>query len=110
MGLGGDGLHGPRFEFEAHVIHAQQGLELLDQGVAGGGENRFEGVAVQGFEHGAHRQPANEFRDQAIAHQVVGLQVAQHLGGLEVLVWAAAAIGRQEANGIAAQAPLYQIV
>ena len=39
MGLLGDGVDGGRFELQLHVVHAQQGAELLHQGVAGLGED-----------------------------------------------------------------------
>ena len=112
VSLLGDRLDGVIGELQLHVVHAQQGAELLHQSIAGLGEDRLQGAFVQGLQHGAHRHPADEFGDQAVAHQIIRLQVPQHLGGLKVAVGAAAstAVAGHEADGIAAHAFLHHVV
>ena len=112
MGFAGDGAHRFGLEFQAHAVHRQQGLELLDQRIARLGEDRFEGLLIEGLEHRTNRDPADEFGDQAVLHQIVRFQVAQHLAGLLILLTGAAVAGftRDKADGIAAHAALDHVI
>ena len=68
MGFDSNRFNSAGLEIELHVVHAQQGLELLDQGIPGLGENGLQGRRIEGLKHRTNRQPTNEFGDQAVAH------------------------------------------
>ena len=78
-GLAGHGVQGVVGEGQADVLHVEQALVLLDEGVLRLGEDLDQGLLVQVVQGGDHRQTADEFRDQAEAQQVVRLDLAQDL-------------------------------
>ena len=82
----GDGLQRVVGEDQLDPVEAEEALELLDDRVARLGEDRDQ-VLARELVHGARdRQAADELRDQAVLHQVLGQadleQLARVLLGL----------------------------
>src|SRR5882762_5877024 len=72
-------------ERQAHVLEVEQLLVLLGERVLGLGEDLDQRVLVERVERHGDRQAADELGDQAVAEQVVRLDVAEwvllHLRG-----------------------------
>src|ERR1035441_1263875 len=75
----GDGFDGLFAEPEADVLEFKELLILLDDGVLRPGQNLDQSRAVQGLQHGAHRQTADEFRDETELDQIDRLGLAQQI-------------------------------
>src|SRR5437899_5655496 len=73
----GDGFERFLLDGEPHVLELEQLLVLLGEGVLGLDEDTDERVLVQRVERHHHRQPAHELGDEAVAQQVVGLDVGE---------------------------------
>src|SRR5262245_36621616 len=84
-GLAGDGAERLFRQGQIDRLHLEQPLVLLHQRVLGLGENELERGLVEVLERGDHRQPADEFRDQPILQEVLGLDLAENLAGLAIL-------------------------
>ena len=69
-------------ELKGHALHLEQALILLQQSVARLGQDFNQRVLVQVAQRGDHRQPADEFRDQAELQQVLRFDLAQDLAHL----------------------------
>ena len=86
---------------ELHVLHVEQLLILLDEGVLRLLQDLDQRLGVEILERRDHRQAADEFGDQAELQQILGLALAEHLAG-------AALVGRgdmgAEADRLALQA------
>src|SRR5215468_6917848 len=75
-----------RPHLEIHALHPEQLVVLLGERVLRLGEDPDERVLVQLLERGDDRQPADEFGDQAVLDQILGLDVLQRLAdGLRVV-------------------------
>ena len=70
---------------QVDVLHLEQPLVLLYQGVLRLGEDALERRLVEVLERRDHRQAADEFRDQAVAQQILRLDLAEDLALLAVL-------------------------
>src|SRR5256884_926625 len=73
----GDGLERFLLHREPHVFELEQLLVLLREGVLRLDEDTDERVLVQRVERHHHRQPAHELGNEAVAQQVVGLDVSE---------------------------------
>src|SRR5213594_927488 len=73
----GDGLERFLLHREPHVFELEQLLVLLREGVLRLDEDTNERVLVQRVERHHHRQPAHELGNEAVAQQVVGLDVGE---------------------------------
>src|SRR2546428_816316 len=73
----GDGFERLLLDGEPHVLELEQLLVLLGEGVLGLDEDTDERVLGPGAERHHHRQPAHELGDEAVAQQVVGLDVGE---------------------------------
>src|SRR3989441_651767 len=80
----GDGLERFLLHREPHVFELEQLLVLLREGVLRLDEDTDERVLVQRVERHHHRQPAHELGNEAVAQQVVGLDVGEG-GALDLL-------------------------
>src|SRR6185503_18151188 len=86
QGALGDRAEGARAHLELHALHVEQALVLLDERVLRLGQDLDQRAFVELFQRREHRQAADEFRDQAVLDQVLGLDVLQEVvGGLGVL-------------------------
>ena len=84
----GDRLERVGRELEFDVLHAEQGLILADDGVLGLREDGDERLLVELLKRSDHGQTADELGDQAVLHEVGGLDLAVHLGEALVAVLA----------------------
>src|ERR1035441_709604 len=75
----GDGFDGFVAEPEADVLEFEQFLILLDDGVLGPSQDLDQGRAIQIFQYGAHRQTADEFRDETKLDQIDRLGLAEQI-------------------------------
>src|ERR1019366_6686244 len=75
----GDGFDGIFAEPEADVLEFKELLILLDDGVLGLGQNLDQGGAIQVLQHGAHRQTADEFRDETELDQIDRLGLTEQI-------------------------------
>src|SRR5262249_22557267 len=71
-------------EGQLDVLHLEQALILLDQRVLRIGQNLLQRGLVEILERRDHRQAADEFGDQAVLQQVLGLDVTEDLAGAAV--------------------------
>src|SRR5205085_6909925 len=67
------------------ALHLEQPLVLLYQRVLRLGENALQRRLVEVFERGDDRQAADEFGDQAVAQQIIRLDLAENLALLAIL-------------------------
>ena len=65
-----DGAQGVFGEFELDVIHGEEFLVLFDRCVLRLGQDAQQGVFVEGLERADDRQAADDFRDDAVLHEV----------------------------------------
>ena len=66
-------------------LHLEQPLILLHQCVLGLGENELQRRLVEILECGDDGQSANEFGDQAILQEILGLDLTEDLAGTAIL-------------------------
>src|SRR3546814_3212582 len=97
----GDGLEGILGELEAHVLHLEEALVLLHQGVLRLRQDLNEGALVQILQGGHHRQAADELRDEAELQQILRLDILQDLARRAVL--GAAHVGAEADRAALAQ-------
>src|SRR4029077_8075614 len=88
-GLALDRLAGDRAkrlvgEGQFDILHLEQALILLHQRVLRIGENIFQRSLVEVFQRRYHRQAADEFRDQAVLQEILGLDVTEDFTGATV--------------------------
>src|ERR1700694_2121762 len=69
-------------ELELGALHFEQAPVLLGQRVLGLGENRDQGLFIELIERHHHRQTPQEFRDQAVLDQVLGLDVVEQVAAV----------------------------
>ena len=75
----GDGLERLLLDDELHVVHLEQALVLLDQGVARLGQDAQQRFFVEAVQRHDDRHAANELRYQAELQQVFGEDVLEYL-------------------------------
>ena len=73
------------WKVRCRVFHLEQALVLLGQGVLRLGQDLHQGLLVEVLEGGDDRQTADEFWDQAVLQQILGLDLGQQLAGRLVL-------------------------
>src|SRR5574338_177468 len=78
--LAGDGVQRPGPDLELYALHAKELLVLLHQRVLGFHQDLDECVLIQFLQRGHHRQAADELRDKAEFHQILGFGLAQGFG------------------------------
>ena len=71
-------------EREVDGLHLEHALVLLDQRVLRLGEDALERRLVEIFQRRDHRKPADEFRDQAVFQQILGLDLAEDFALLAI--------------------------
>src|SRR5690625_583630 len=69
-------------EVDLHALHFKQLAILLGQGVLRLRQDGDQGVDVQLFQGGDDRQATDKLGDQAVANQVLGLDLRQHLADI----------------------------
>jgi hypothetical protein len=104
VGDGGQRLVG---EDQVDAVELEEAGELLDERVAGLGEDRDEVVARELVDHRDDREAADELRDQPVLHEVLGQHLLEELA--RVLVRLRAHRG-PEADALVADAPLDHLV
>src|SRR5262249_9948684 len=72
-------------QLEAVILHLEQSLVLLDQGVLRFGQNIDEGVLVEIVQGRDHWQAADEFGNKAKFQQILRFEVPQDLAGLALV-------------------------
>ena len=87
-GFLGDSTQGIFLEFELDVVHRQQFLILLDGSVFGLGQDAQQRVFVEGFEGADDRQAADDFRDDAVLHEVFRTDLMDELIEFRLVVLA----------------------
>ena len=85
QGLLGHRHQGVVGEVHRDVVHLHELLELLHQGVLGLGEDLHQGVFIQLFQGGDHRQAPHELRDEPEFQQVLGLHPGQDFSQVALL-------------------------
>ena len=90
VGLVGDQFQGAVGEIHLGVLHGEQGLVLLDQGVLGLGQDADQGPFVQRTQGRHHRQTADELGDHAELQDVVAGDAGQQIARLQFVVHASA--------------------
>ena len=71
-------------ELKLHAVHLEKPGVLLDQGVLRLGQDLDQRVHVQVGDRGDHREPADEFGDQAELDQILGHHVGELIGGVDL--------------------------
>src|SRR6185295_18143035 len=84
-GLLGDRRQGVVGERERHVLHLEQALVLLEQGVLRLSQDLYEGFLVQVFQRRDDRQAADEFRNKPELYKVFWLAALKNLAGAPIL-------------------------
>ena len=84
-GLLGNGLHGILGDLQSHAVHLQQLLILADNGVLGLYHNANQVLLAKTLQAGDHGHTANELRDNAELHQIVGLHLGKQLAHIPIL-------------------------
>lgn len=81
-GAAGDGFQGAFGEFEIAILHAEEFLILLDQGVLRLAENVDERGHIERLEGGGDGQTADEFGDHAELDQIFRLNLRKHVSAI----------------------------
>ena len=79
MGLVGDRLESIVGKFQADIVELELFLILLDERVLGLGQDRDQRVLIKLLKRADDRQAADEFGDQAVVDQVLGLEIVDRL-------------------------------
>ena len=72
-------------QFEPDILHLEQPLILLDEGVLGLGQNVDQHRLVEIVEGRHDRQPADEFGNQPEFQQILGFEILQDFSGFALL-------------------------